>query len=432
MLCLFLTATVTGATAVSGAYKNVVKADTPETTFELLGQGETLRYNGASKPTYTYNSAMHSGTISFTSGDKRVWFNLANTSDYVIKEDGSIEKFADQTLRLTVSFSDVTAADANQNYWVGLTLIDGDVATGASSLGSNYYILRHQKDVSSGKYMYQAKYGTFSGGGNFLGDDDTKYALTESDTVMALEIKCGEQLKGWLDGKEITDNFATYNGTALPNVGLWINSVSVSYTISAELIGVKGWANDMTFYDGANVTINPVDNASVNFDMATKSGTMGGTAGAPVANGTKVDGYFEFAAPDKVVLADDSYAAYSTVKQISVSATFSNVIAGDGTFDASNMTEAVGLKFTENNQTGWLLIAPVKMSGYFGAFHPTFDSSNNGVFERASGSGISRFTSDGAWSDNCVGVKAVIIAKDGVEDGSITIYVNGTLAKTIG
>jgi len=412
-------------------------AEATEVTLQLLGGNETTAYNGSSKPTkWTYDATTRSGSVSHTGGDKKYWFENMSRSEKVVMADDSIEAFDAQTLRYTVTFSNMTCLDSTKgNNGLGIVLIDGDIAT-------NYWLLRNVTAATYNKYFSQGKKGTFTGGGSWCGQNEA-FKLTGETFTMTVEVAVGQALRVWYNDTEVVDSYPTYTGTTLPKVGIHTFYWSGDFTASAELVGVKDfYVEPVVTYDlfsNTELTHGLVSDGATadenfSYDFANKVGYIGGSAsGVGVAVKERANAYFNIDAPEKVDLADGEVVAYSKVETVTVSMTYSDIVSADGAYDVANNNEFVAIRLSDpvSSQRAGFWVLPAALYNHYGAIERSKTDATSVYAPDNTSTTIRYGGTVNPYVDGSITITLKVTPAKGETVGSIEVFLNGVSYVTL-
>ena len=414
--------------------ETIVEKVVEQSYFDLLESGASFDNTDAK---LTYNTATKTGVANAPSSVCERYFSY-ETNEYVNTADG-VTSFAGLSAEYSVTYTDISMLNtiADSSYVGMLFSVDG-------------YALKYR--VGS-KLNY--------GGSDYLplgSDANSPFAVsatgnkrnlkgvvvTEENPTATIVVKFTPKVGDTNGSYTITVNGVSagtyeYSSTSLPKMGLYIgkNTANIA-NASIKVFGATGWfeAYDLLADESLNNTLKSDGQTTADdysYDFANKVGYIGGDAnGAGVALGERATAYFNIDMPDKFVTINGDIIDYSNVEKATISMTFSDVVAGDGTFDATNNNEFVAIRIVDpvSKQIAGFWCAPGAIFGHYGVIERSKADSTS-VFAPETSGNIRYGGSTSPWIDGSVTISLEITpAKAGVA-GSIGIYLNGDLKTTI-
>ncbi len=410
-------------------------AGAEEPVLDLLDSGATFDNSNAN---LQYDVAKKTGSASVPTGVSTKYFTYT-TKEYVATAEGK-KKFEGFSAEYSVKYTEIGTPDqkADTNYVGAFFKVDGYSIEyrvgGAMNYGGSDY-LKLGTDTAS---PFAA-----SATGN---KRNLKSVVMSAENPTATIVFKFTPKKGDVNGSySITVNGESagsydYASTKLPEFGLYVgkNSAKIS-DASIKIEGATGWwieEFDMLSVSGLNHSVvSDGATAAENFsyDFASKVGYIGGSeSGVGVAEKERATAYFKIDAPDKVIDSDDNIVDYSSVDTVTVSMTYSNVVAADGTFDANNNTEFVAIRLNdpESSQKAGFFVMPAQIYTYFGVIERSKTDSTSVYAPETSGN-IRFCKSTSPWNDGAITITLKIVAAHGETAGSIEVLLNGISQETI-
>ena len=407
-----------------------------QNSFELLNS--TASYE--THPELSYDIATGMGSMATTGFVNRYFTH--KTSDYVVDSENNIKPFSTCTQAVySVTFTNLSTTETNAaNAYLGIVMKADNVEKdfrvySALQFGNAAYMnLGTGETTPFDSPNKSSTSGAWRGGTTVLDATSTTITATVTLKVGDVDGSIAFTVNGNDSGTII------YKGTTFPKMGLmgckYAGEIS---NASYKVLGMSNWYEgyDLLSYDKASPTVESDGSTAeedFSYDFTNKVGYIGGSAsGVSVATGERATAYFNMSTPDKVIAIDDALVDYLSVEPVTFSMTYSDVVAADGAFDATDNNEAVGLRLNvpETGEIAAIWVAPGAIYGNYGVVERT--DRNNTVFEKnETSSEAIRFGGNvSPWTNGSLDITLKMVpAKDDV-DGSIEIYLNGVSQKTI-
>ena len=408
--------------------ETTVETTVQQETFDLL-DGATFDSTADTK--LVYDTATKTGSANAPSGEVSRYFSYA-TQDNVITADG-VKPFVGMSAEYSVTYTNIGTLNvkADTNYLGVIFQVDGyqqkyRIGSALNYGGSDYLVKRADENSP------------------FVVDGNKRnlksVVVTEENPSATIVFKFTPKV-GNVDGSfsiavnGVSAGSYVYTSTSLPVMGLLVgkNSADIS-NASIKVLGATGWYEDYDLLSDSDWTHTlKSDGATAenkySYDFVNKVGYIGGSAsGVDVATGERATAYFDITAPDKLVASNGSLIDYSSLKTITVSMTFSDVVAADGTFDADNNNEFVAIRLLDNEskQQAAAFVMNKAKYGHFGVFERT----NNEVFGSNFDTGNVRFGgSTSPWADGKLTISLKITLATETQAGKIEVILNGVAAQ---
>ena len=385
----------------------------------------------------TYNTTTKTGVANAPSSVCERYFSY-ETNEYVNTTEG-VKSFAGLSAEYSVTYTNIgtlnTTADAN---YVGVLMsVDGyvikyRVGSKLNYGGSDYLPLG--SDANSPFAV--------SGTGNKR--NLKSVVVTEENPTATIVFKFTPKVGDTNGSYTITVNGVSagtyeYSSTSLPTMGLLVgkNTANIE-NASIKVLGATGWYEDYDLLADANLNNTLRSDGATSaedysYDFTNKVGYIGGDEnGAGVASGERATAYFNINMPDKFVALDNQLIDYADVEKATISMTFSDVMAGDGAFDATNNNEFVAIRLIDpvSKQVAGFWCMPGAVYGHYGLIERSKTDSTS-VFAPETSGNIRYGGNTSPWIDGSVTISLEITPAKGDVVGAIAVYLNGVLKTTI-